>query len=152
MHYNGPFVLSEWKHGVSMKMTKNPHYWDAESIWLNEIDIPAITTQSTTQFNMFVSQDICMVDLEDSNSIKSALKRRLTTPMKNFSSGFVIYLEFNSRKERLTSNENLRKAISLVINRKDIVNKVLGIPGYAPTSTLFPSFFSPKCSLSLCPS
>ena len=110
MHYNGPFVLSEWKHGVSLNMKKNNHYWDSESIWLNEIDIPAITNQSTTQFNMFVSQDICMVDLEDSNSIKSALKRRLTTPMKNFSSGFVIYLEYNNRKERLTSNEKPSKS------------------------------------------
>ena len=140
MLYNGPFVLDEWKHGVSLKMKKNPRYWDSESIWLNEIDIPAITNQSTTQFNMFISQDICMVDLVDSNSIKSALKRRLDTPMKNFSSGFIMYMEFNSREGRLTANKNLRKAISLVVNRKDIVNKVLGIPGYIPSSTLFPSW------------
>jgi oligopeptide transport system substrate-binding protein len=140
MLYNGPFCLVEWKHGVSLKMQKNENYWDAESVWLNEIDVPAITDQSTTQFNMFISKDICLVDLEDTNSLKSALKRRLPTPMKDFSSGFISYLEFNNRPDRPTANKNLRKAISLVINRQDIVNKVLGIPGYKPLSTIFPSW------------
>ncbi|MCM8536145.1 MAG: peptide ABC transporter substrate-binding protein [Lentisphaeraceae bacterium] len=140
MFYNGPFVLTEWKHGVSLKMTKNNYYWDKEKIWLNEINVPAITDQSTTRFNMFISKDVCMVNLEDSNSLKSALKRRLETPMKSFSSGFISYLEFNNREGRPTANKNLRKAISLVINRSDIVNKVLGIPGYKPGSTMFPSW------------
>ena len=139
MLYNGPFVLSEWKHDVSLKMQKNEHYWDKDEVWLNEINIPAITSQETTRFNMFISKDTALVELGP-NSIKPALKRRLQTPMNSYVSGFVSYLEFNNRPGRLTANKNLRKAISLVINRQDIVNKVLGLPGFMPSSTMFPSW------------
>ncbi|NQZ56256.1 MAG: peptide ABC transporter substrate-binding protein [Lentisphaeraceae bacterium] len=139
MIYNGAFVLTEWKHDVSLNMKKNENYWDADAVWLNEINVPAITNQGTTAFNMFISKDIAMVDL-GSNSIKSSLKRRLETPMKSFQDGSVAYIEFNSRPGRLTANKNLRKAISMVINRQDIVNKVLGVPGFVPTSSLFPSW------------
>jgi oligopeptide transport system substrate-binding protein len=28
MLYNGPYVLSEWVHGASMRWVKNPLYWN----------------------------------------------------------------------------------------------------------------------------
>ncbi|MBD3648131.1 MAG: peptide ABC transporter substrate-binding protein, partial [Pseudomonadales bacterium] len=36
--YNGPFKITEWVHGASLRMEKNEHYWDRESITLNAID------------------------------------------------------------------------------------------------------------------
>ena len=137
MLYNGPFTLSHWKKETSLTMTKNEYYWDKENIWLNEIDIPKITNQPKTMLNMFTSKDIAIASL-DSDNIKTALVQRL--PIKSYKSGFISYLEFNQREGRAASHKELRQAISLVINKNDIVNKVLGIPGYEVTPSLFPSW------------
>ncbi len=39
---NGPFVLTRWRMKRDMRMEKNPHYWDRDSIAIDTIDIPSI--------------------------------------------------------------------------------------------------------------
>jgi len=137
MLYNGPFTLSHWKKETSLTMTKNESYWNSKKIWLNEINIPAITTQNKTIFNMYLSNDIAIASL-GSDNIKSALINRL--PIKPFKSGFISYLEFNQREASLCKSKKLRHAISLVINKQEIINKVIGSPGVQPTPSIFPSW------------
>jgi oligopeptide transport system substrate-binding protein len=134
--YNGPFTLSEWVKETRISLSKNTHYWNKESVWLNEIKMPVIN-QPKTQLNMFVSNDLCMASL-DADNVKSALQQRL--PMQSNKSGFVLYVEFNQREGRLTSNKKLRKAISMVISSYDIVNKVLGTAGNLQAPSIFPSW------------
>ena len=137
MLYNGPFMLSQWTKETSLTMTKNQHYWNKDNIWLNEINIPAITTQNKTIFNMFLSQDIVITSLASDN-IKSALINRL--PIKQFKSGFITYLEFNQRADSIGRSKKLRKAISLILDKQEVINKVIGRPGLQSTSSIFPSW------------
>lgn len=39
---NGPFKLVEWKHSRTIKMEKNPFYWDAEKVKLKKISVTMI--------------------------------------------------------------------------------------------------------------
>lgn len=39
---NGPFTLTRWRMQRDMRMEKNPHYWDKDSIAIESIDIPSI--------------------------------------------------------------------------------------------------------------
>ncbi|MEC0303268.1 peptide ABC transporter substrate-binding protein, partial [Terribacillus saccharophilus] len=36
---NGPFKMTEWNHGSTMKFEKNDTYWDAENVQLEEINL-----------------------------------------------------------------------------------------------------------------
>jgi len=60
---NGPFVLSSWTHEASMVFTRNQHYWDRESIHLNEIRIGYITADNRTRLNLFRDNQIAFARL-----------------------------------------------------------------------------------------
>lgn len=40
---NGPFELTSWRFKRDMRMEKNPHYWDRDSIAIRSVSIPSIS-------------------------------------------------------------------------------------------------------------
>ncbi|MBV1880938.1 MAG: peptide ABC transporter substrate-binding protein [Pseudomonadales bacterium] len=139
--FNGPFILDKWVHGAELALVKNQFYWDREHVRLNRIEVPFITTDTSTTFNLFKDNKIAMAGL-DVATISNALEHRL--PIKKFNDGAVFYLEFNHRANRLTRNKNLRKAIQSVFNANELVNKVIGVPGNKPGESLFPQWLQGK--------
>lgn len=133
--FNGPFILAQWVHGASLKMVKNPHYWNRNKITLNEIDVPYITADTQALFNLFKDGKIARTGL-DSETLKNALDERFK--IKKFSDGAVFYLEYNFRPGRVTANRNLRKAMQLVFDPNELVDKVIAVPGVLPGRSLFP--------------
>lgn len=136
MLYNGPFVLSEWVHGASLRMEKNPYYWNRKNVWLNRIDVPYITEDANARLNLFRDRKIALADELVAESLDGALQERMQ--IKTFLDGALFFIEFNHRDERLTRNRNLRKAIQAVFNTDDLVYKVLGNPGSYPAYSHFP--------------
>ena len=136
--YNGPFKLTKWVHGASLRMEKNEHYWNAKKIALSAIDVPYITEDANTIFNLYKDNKIAYADGLSSDSIKNAMKEKYK--LRNFAEGVVFYHEFNYRKGRVTRNKNLRLAIAHVFDPVELVNKVIGRPGYKPAYTLYPEF------------
>ena len=49
--YNGPFKMTEWKHGDEMILSKNENYWDADSIKLDEICVKTVADAKTAVAN-----------------------------------------------------------------------------------------------------
>jgi oligopeptide transport system substrate-binding protein len=135
---NGPFVLTTWVHGAHLAMTRNPHYWDARRIRIDEIDIPYFTTDPNARLNLFKDGKIDMLESIGRDELKRAQAERFK--MKGFSDGSLGYLEFNHRPGRATANRNLRKAIQLAIQPAEYVAKVVGIPGTKPGVSLIPSW------------
>ncbi len=133
---NGPFVMTEWIHGASVKMEKNPNYWAKDRIWLNRIDIPYITEDTNARLNLYRDNKIALADELIAETLDGALQERMQ--VKTFLDGAMFYLEFNHRDERITRSKNLRKAIQAIFNTDDLVFKVLGNPGTYPSYTLFP--------------
>lgn len=133
--FNGPFILSKWVHGASLKLVKNQYYWNKDKITLNEIDVPYITPDSQSLFNLFKDGKIARTGL-DSETLNNALEERFK--IKKFSDGAVFYMEFNFREERVTSNKNLRKAMQLVFDPNELVDKVIAVPGVLAGRSLFP--------------
>lgn len=136
MLYNGPFMLTRWVHGASLRMDKNPHYWNREQIWLNRIDVPYITEDTNARMNLYRDGKIAMAEDLGAEGLIGALRDRMQ--IKSFLDGAIFYLEFNHRDGRVTANKNLRKAIQTVFNTDDLVYKVMGSPGTFPVYTLFP--------------
>jgi oligopeptide transport system substrate-binding protein len=138
MVFNGPFMLTEWVHGASMRMEKNPYYWNRDAISLNAINVPYITTDPNARFNLFMDDKIVMASQLDSSATKMALQER--QKLKSFVDGSVFFIEFNHREKRPTSNLNLRRAMQSVFDASELTYKVIGLPGNLPAVSLFPAW------------
>ena len=134
---NGAFRLTHWIHGASLVLEKNPNYWDAERVKLQRITIPHITNDAGTLLNLFQAGDIAFTELSR-DTLPLALEQRLY--LQSFNKGMLHYMEFNFRPQRLLHNANLRKAISLVMDRNTLVNKIIASPGTKATAHFFPDW------------
>ncbi|MBB3046715.1 oligopeptide transport system substrate-binding protein [Litorivivens lipolytica] len=136
MIFNGPFILTRWIHGARLTLTRNPRYWNADAIRLQEIDLPYITTDPGTHYNLYKDNRIALAPL-DASTLSDALSKGYETHLFDF--GTLYFLEMNFREDRPTRNLALRKAIQSVLNPSLLVYKVLGLPGVKPAYSLFPS-------------
>jgi oligopeptide transport system substrate-binding protein len=148
MVFNGPFVLTRWVHSASLRLEKNPRYWNRDAVHLNVIDIPYITPDSAARFNLFKDGKIAieegLVGLQ-SEQLRNALDSRMR--IHNHSDGSLFYLEFNHRPERPTNNLNLRRAMQAVFDSEELVYKVIGIAGFKPGISIQPSYMRGKDGL-----
>jgi oligopeptide transport system substrate-binding protein len=135
---NGPFILSEWVHGASLRMEKNPHYWNAPAIKLNAINVPYITADPNARFNLFMDDKIAMATGLDKSAASMAMQKR--QKLKSFRDGTTFFIEFNHRATRPTANRNLRRAMQAVFDAETLTYKVIGLPGNIPALSLFPQW------------
>ena len=135
MIYNGPFAMVHWAHDASVRLEKNEKYWNKEAVALNVINFGYILRDTEARLRLFESGAIVSASLSAENLDKALAKRWL---IKEHKTGSVFFTEINHRPERLTSNWNLRRAIQLVNDPSELVNKVVKIPGFLPGKSLFP--------------
>ena len=135
--FNGPFVMTQWVHGAHVRLEKNLAYWNHETIQLNVIDMPYITSDSNAVVNLYKAGAIARATL-GTEQLKDAM--RLRWNLGRYIDGSVFYIDFNFRPDRLTSNYNLRRALQLVSDPNELVNKVIALPGYQPALSLFPTW------------
>ena len=133
--YNGPFLISKWQHGSSLRLDKNADYWNEEEILLDTIEFAYILTDPNSILNLFATEKIVLAGLQAEN-IERALANRWR--IKEHIDGSVFYLGFNHRGDHPTSNRNLRKAIQAVCDPEELVYKVIKTPGNRPGESIFP--------------
>jgi oligopeptide transport system substrate-binding protein len=138
MLYNGPFRITRWVHGASLRMEKNEHYWEKDAIWLNAIDIAYMTRDANARLNLFQDGRVADVDYLPGEALDQVLKQRW--PLHRFNDGSVWYIEMNHRPGHLTTNYNLRRALQLVNDPAELVNKVLKMPSYTVAESIFPAY------------
>ena len=137
--YNGPFMMTRWAHGAHVRLEKNPHYWNRDTVQLNVIDMPYVTSDTGAVVNLFKDGSIVSATL-GAEQLDDAMKLRWN--LGRYSDGSVFYLDFNFRPERLTSNLHLRKALQYINDPGELVNKVIALPGYQPAVSLFPAWLT----------
>jgi oligopeptide transport system substrate-binding protein len=137
-HYvgNGPFLLQEWRYHDSIVMVKNPHYWDKENTKLERI-LFTLVEDETTELTMFENGELDWAGYPLSNlptEALSSLSQKGT--LERYPIAGTYYYVFNVRELPFT-NANIRKALSLAINRSAIVNNVTQM-GQIPAMSLIP--------------
>ena len=137
--YNGPFQMTRWVHGAHVRLEKNAQYWNRDAIQLNVIDMPYVTTDTNAVVNLFKDGAIVTATL-DAEQLDEAMKLRWN--LGRYDDGSVFYIDFNFRPERVTSNWDLRRALQLVNDPGELVNKVIALPGYQPAVSLFPAWLT----------
>ncbi|HDR7795796.1 TPA: peptide ABC transporter substrate-binding protein [Bacillus luti] len=117
--YNGPFVMSDWKHEQSFQFKKNPSYWDNKTVKIEEINFN-IVKNTATDVNLYETNAI------DRAALTSEFvdKFRQNPEFQTRKEAGVAYLRFNQNNQYL-SNKNLRKAISMSFDRDNIAKVIL---------------------------
>ena len=116
---NGAFTMTNWEPGSVAEFEKNDKFYAAKDVKIDKLVMklvqePKVAAQSfeagETDFAIINS------DLVD--------KYKKDESFKNISEGFLFYIQPNLENSDL-ANLNVRKAISLAINRKDLCENVL---------------------------
>ncbi|MEF7557240.1 peptide ABC transporter substrate-binding protein [Bacillus thuringiensis] len=134
--YNGPFVLTDWKHEQGWKLKKNDQYWDKKTVKLDEINYSVVKEPATN------------VNLYDSGQIDfSLLTGEFVDKYRNNKEEYGVYNEPSTFFIRLNQkrggqdtplkSKKLREAIALSIDKKNLTNVILN-DGSKPADYLVP--------------
>lgn len=119
--YNGPFTLKGWSaSGDGWTYVKNKNYWDAKNVKVDDIKV-SVVKNTGTAVNLYQSGDVDRVVLDG----EFAKQYRGSKDFQNEKDALVAYLRLNETKESPLKNKDLRKAVSLAINKETLVNKIL---------------------------
>ena len=118
---NGPFSLKEWVHNSKISYVKNPSYWNADAVKLEELTMKIIN-EETARIGEFENGGIDVVPVSTAEWVekldqnKDYVKKVVSLPRTE-------YLFFNQEVE-LFSNEKVRQAFSIALNREEIASEV----------------------------
>jgi oligopeptide transport system substrate-binding protein len=138
MLYNGPFAITRWVHGASLRMEKNPMYWNRDAIQLNVVDIAYITRDAVARLNLFQDGRVADVDFLPGEALDQVLQQRWQ--LGRYNDGSIWFLQLNHRPGHVTSNYNFRRALQLANDPAELVYKVLKTPSYTVAESFFPSW------------
>jgi oligopeptide transport system substrate-binding protein len=132
--YNGPFVLSEWKHEQGWTYKKNPNYWDKDNVKLETINVK-IVKDSATAVNLYETKKVDRVGLTAEFVDKYKNDKNFHTELDPS----IFWLRMNTKNE-LLKNVNARKAIAMAIDKEALVNTLLN-NGTVPANYIVPKEF-----------
>ncbi|MFC6163945.1 peptide ABC transporter substrate-binding protein [Lactiplantibacillus dongliensis] len=129
MVYDGPFKMTGWQGTNSTwTLVKNNSYWDKKNVHLTKIN-DQVVKSTTTAFNLFQSGKLDVATLSG-QQVKNEKNNSKLTIRK---SSRLNYLEYNQKKVKALANKQVRQAMSMTLNRKELVNNVLGDGSVTPT-------------------
>ncbi|GIO40145.1 ABC transporter substrate-binding protein [Paenibacillus antibioticophila] len=130
---NGPFVLTDWDGtGLNWVYVKNEQYWDKDNIKLDKINIQVVK-EVGTGINLYESGAVDVASLSGEYISQYINDPEYLSVLTLTASN----LELGISSNKYLQNENFRKALSLVINREELVNNVL-IDGSKPLTGIVP--------------
>lgn len=131
---SGPYTIVEWNAGESLICKARDDYYrgKANVETVNMIVMP----DTNTQLAAFDNGEISYIEVTDGETL-SKYENNDKYNIYSFPSGKLLYLQINPDNE-LFANENVRKAISLALNREEIAKIATGSEKIAvPTTSCF---------------
>lgn len=124
---NGPFRMSERRLNQHIKLVKNERYWDKKSVNLEEIFIYP-TENADTEEKTFISGKLDITATVPTLRIPVyAAKAKHDPASSTFRNNpvFATYFYRFNTKRKPTDDVRVRRALAMVIDRKEIVENVL---------------------------
>jgi oligopeptide transport system substrate-binding protein len=119
--FNGPYKLTGWNGtNNSWKEVKNPTYWNANNVHIDQINVTAIKDPSTAM-NLYQSGKLDDASLTGDQAAVAKSK----PDYQGVKQASTFYLELNEKKIPAFKNTKIRQAIGMSINREEYIKKVL---------------------------
>ncbi len=134
-HFNGPFVVGECAPDQRLTFVKNPLYWDADSIELQEIHFTMVKDPMAA-LAMYERGELDVVgDPFSSLPLDSIPSLKHSGRLQSKSMARIFYLFLNTTAYPF-HNKSLRRALALSIDRAEVVEQLFN--GEEPSLSLIP--------------
>lgn len=135
---NGAYTLKSWNHSESMIYVKNPNYYDADNVTVNELDF-MLSADDTSALAAYNSGDIQFADSIPSGEVKNWKEKPDFNVIDNLGTYFVGFNVNSKMFEGKTPDQAnaMRRALSLLVDRQYIVDTI-GMTGQVPALTFIP--------------
>jgi oligopeptide transport system substrate-binding protein len=140
---SGPYVLGAWRMADTIRLDKNPRFFDAAKVQIDQVFYYP-TTDDTAALNRFRAGELDF-NLRFAPTQIAWLKTNLPNETKIAPSLSITYLVPNHKDPKF-SDVRIRRALSLAIDRQTITDKVLRngevpVCGFVPVT--MPGYASP---------
>ena len=127
---SGAYILKKWTRDSDIIFEKNPNYWNADNIKLERVQVKFIN-DATADLNAFKNGEIDVTNL----STEQARDFKDDPRLRYVNDGSVFYVVYNM-KNKVLSNKKIRQALSMSIDKEEMIKGVLnGVGGAAYTYT-----------------
>jgi oligopeptide transport system substrate-binding protein len=132
---NGPYVLTEWVHGGSMRLEKNPYWINADDVQIDVVDCVMIV-EASTAFAMYENNelDTTGVPLPEIDRVKA--DPVLSEEFVNAADVCTYYYGFTHTKPPF-DDVRVRTAFSASIDRQTLIDTVIK-GGQIPATSFAP--------------
>ena len=133
---NGAYTISEWVHEDHITLTANENFYDPDRCAIKNVKY-LMLKDSNARLNAFQGGEVDVVNLTGD---QMAQAKELGIHTESYVDNSVWYLQYNlQHKETGMDNVNIRKALMLAVDTKELCDNVLkdgSVPatGYVPTS------------------
>ena len=116
---NGPFKLKKRQLNSEIILTKNPHYWDQEHVYLDGIDV-FIVQDYQTALNLFEKKELDWIGAPFMRMPYESSHKLLNCSAED---AIIYFFIFNNEKYPFT-NQKFRKALSYALDRTTIIDNI----------------------------
>lgn len=121
---SGPFRLKKYLLQNQIVLEKNPHYWDADNIHLEELDYYIIKDQATALL-MFEKGEVDWLGDPLIKISSDAIPDLQSKKLLHWVQGAGTHWLFFNTKKFPYNNANIRKALSFAIDRQKILSDIM---------------------------
>lgn len=140
---NGPYTCTAWNHDESMTYTKNPNYYDADSVSIETLQF-MLSADDTAIYNAYMAGNLDFIDTipneEIPNHNGTDPEFYIATNIGTYYVGFNVNSKLFEGKTPEQANA-MREAINLLIDRQYIVDTI-GQTGQELANTFVPAGMS----------
>jgi oligopeptide transport system substrate-binding protein len=129
---NGPYQLAALAPGSSMRLSRNPHYWDSMSVAFDEIRYEFVPDENA-EFARFRAGELDVTNTVPEQRFEQ-LSKEPGSGLQHRATLATFYFTFNVDRGPLRGKPSLREALSLAIDRETItalITKAGQVPAYS---------------------
>jgi peptide/nickel transport system substrate-binding protein/oligopeptide transport system substrate-binding protein len=119
---NGAFVPTEWTVNTRIVLGPNASYWDAANVTLAGLDVQLIEGTNTQAAAAYESNEVDLVGLTIADLVRYQADPALSAELHAATGGTVGYLATLRSKNPILEDTNVRKALSLALDRETIAS------------------------------
>lgn len=131
---SGPFKFDSWTKGQTLKVVKNPDYWDEGKPYLDSVTFNTVPDANTRAQQLLGDQ--AQINEFPPYSTIEGLRTTPNVQVETFESSKINYINMNNRAEPL-DDVHVRRALSMALDRKSMIDAVTY--GNAKEATTFMS-------------
>ena len=132
---NGAYQLEKWIPNGYILLKKNPYYWDKKDVKVENIKFIPITNPSDA-LNNYKAGQIDMTDTLPTGLTNQQYKKQFGSQFFDITMLANAYINFNVKAKGF-DNVQVRKALTMTVDRKAIINSILRM-GQTPSYSIFP--------------